>query len=180
MSNNSSLPEPDPFDEDEFAAWRGLLRLHATITRELDRRLSATHHLPLGDYGVLITLVGAPDRKLRMGDLAARRLVTPSGITRIVSKLERQGLVARETDPADGRSFYTRLTPKGLKRLRQAQRTHHAIVREHYLSRLTHAERAQLGELFEKALPGVVSSEVWPPVTPPRDNHRRTSPESRT
>lgn len=166
MSTKSSPPEPDPFDEHELAAWRGLLRLHATITRELDRRLSEQHDLPLADYGVLVTLVGAPDQRLRMGELATRRLVTPSGITRTVTKLERGGLVTREVDPVDGRSFYTRLTRKGLRRLREAQRTHHASVRNLYLARLSEAERAKLADLFEKALPGVATADVWPSPTP--------------
>jgi DNA-binding MarR family transcriptional regulator len=162
MSNKSALPEPDAFDPAEFAAWRGLLRLHETIMRELDHRLSH-HNLPVAHYGVLITLVTAPDQRLRMGDLAARRLLTPSGITRVVTKLEQAGLVAREVDPEDGRSFYTRLTTHGLKRLRQAQTTHHQVVRECYLGRLTKTEQRTLGRLYEKAMPGVVTADIWPP-----------------
>jgi DNA-binding MarR family transcriptional regulator len=167
LSSKIPLPEPDPFDAGEFAAWRGLLRLHETVMRELDRRLTEDHDLPLARYGVLITLVGTPDHRLRMGELADRRLLTPSGITRVVTKLEREGLVARDVDPQDGRSFYTRLTKKGLARLRQAQATHHAVVRERYLARLTDPERLTLAQLYEKALPGVISSPVWPPENVP-------------
>jgi len=124
------------------------MRLHETIVRELDRRLTEAHDMPLGQYGVLITLVGAPDSRLRMGELAARQLVSPSG---------------REVDPQDARSFYTVLTDHGLTRLREAQVTHHAVVRELYLGRLTRADRSALAKLIEKAMPGVVSADVWPP-----------------
>jgi DNA-binding MarR family transcriptional regulator len=162
-NRDGDIPEPDPMTAAEFDAWRGMLRLHATVTRELERRLLAESHISLAVYGVLITLVGAPDRRLRMSELAERRLTHPSGVTRTVDQLEQQGLVAREVDPADGRSFYAALTPLGLKRLREAQRTHHAVARELYLGRLSERDAAQLARLFEKALPGVVSEPVWPP-----------------
>jgi DNA-binding MarR family transcriptional regulator len=164
MSSNREhdIPEPDPLTPAEFDAWRGMLRLHATVTGELERRLLAERGMSLGVYGVLITLVGAPGRRLRMSELAERRLTHPSGVTRAVDQLERQGLVAREVDPSDGRSFYAVLTQRGLERLREAQLTHHAVARELYLGRLSEREAAQLARLFEKALPGVVSQPVWP------------------
>jgi DNA-binding MarR family transcriptional regulator len=165
--SNNLPPEPDPFTPQEFAAWRGLLRLRETVTRALDERLRVSHGLSLDDYGILITLVGLPDRRLRMSALGEQRMLTPSGITRAVARLEERGLVRREQDPADGRSFFATLTPKGVKELRRAQRAHHAIVRELYLRRLDSRELAQLAKLFEKAVPGVVSSPEWPP-TPPR------------
>jgi DNA-binding MarR family transcriptional regulator len=162
-NRDGDIPEPDPMSSAEFDAWRGMLRLQATVTRELERRLLSESDMSLAVYGVLITLVGAPDRRLRMSELAERRLTHPSGVTRVVDQLEKQGLVAREVDPADGRSFYAALTPLGLKRLREAQRTHHAVARELYLGRLSERDAAQLARLFEKALPGVVSEPVWPP-----------------
>jgi len=133
-------PEPDPFSPQEFAAWRGLLRLRETVTRSLD------------DYGILIALVGQSDRRQRMSRLGDQRMLTPSGITRAVARLEERGLVRREPDPADGRAFFATLTAEGAKQLRAAQRTHHAIVRDLYLSRLDPSEVAQLGALFEKAV----------------------------
>ena len=145
-------PEPDPFTPEEFAAWRGLLRLRETVTRAIDARLRADHKLSLDDYGILITLVGQPDQRQRMSALGEQRLLTPSGITRAVARLEERGLLRRDQDPADGRAFFATLTAEGARQLRAAQRTHHAIVRELYLSRLDSGEVAQLGALFEKAV----------------------------
>jgi len=145
-------PEPDPFSPEEFAAWRGLLRLRETVTRAIDAQLRAEHSLSLDDYGILITLVGQPDQRQRMSALGEQRLLTPSGITRAVARLEERGLLRRDPDPADGRAFFATLTAKGARELRRAQRTHHAIVRELYLSRLSAREIAQLGRLFEKAV----------------------------
>jgi len=151
MSSNFT-PEPDPFSPEEFAAWRGLLRLRETVTRAIDARLRSDHGLSLDDYGILITLVGQPDQRQRMSQLGEQRLLTPSGITRAVARLEERGLLRRDQDPADGRAYFATLTPQGLRQLRAAQRTHHAIVRELYLSRLDAGEVAQLGALFEKVV----------------------------
>src|SRR5215467_14618184 len=145
------LPEPDSFSPEEFLAWRGLIRLR----RE---------GLPsLADYGVLITLVTEPTLRLRMTELGVRRMLTPSGITRVVDRLEAHGLVRREPDPADGRAAFAVLTRPGLEALRRAQAVHHAAVRELYLRRLAAPELQQLASLFEKALPGVTTAPTWPP-----------------
>jgi DNA-binding MarR family transcriptional regulator len=173
MSNKShdparwleELPEPDPFRPEEFHAWRGLIRLREAVTREIDHRLREDGELSLADYGVLITLVTAPGLRLRMGSLGAQRMLTPSGITRVVNGLEKRGLVRREPDPADGRAAFAELTRPGLEALRRAQVIHHAAVRELYLGRLTQHELDRLTRLFEKALPGVVSAPAWPPPT---------------
>jgi len=165
MSSNLP-PEPDPFTPEEFAAWRGMLRLRETVTRAIDELLRAEHGLSIDDYGILITLVGQPGQRLRMSRLGEQRMLTPSGMTRAVARLEERGLVQREQDPADGRAFFATLTARGATELRRAQSAHHAIVREFYFGRLDARDIAQLGKLFEKAIPGVVSSPAWPPTPP--------------
>lgn len=167
MSNKSAQPEPDPFDAREFAAWRGLLRVHTTVTRELDRRMSERHDLPLDAYAVLITLVTAPDGQLTLGELGTRRNLTASGITRLVDRLAKAGLVERRRNPHDGRSAFVGLTPEGLGRLREAQVTHHAAVRELLFANLDDDALEQMGALWERAMPGAVSSPAWPPAPAP-------------
>jgi DNA-binding MarR family transcriptional regulator len=156
------LPEPDPFTVEEFHAWRGLIRLRETAMREIDRRLQQEGDVSLADYGILITLVTAPRFRLRMSDLGTRQLLTPSGITRVITRLEERGLVRREPDPADGRAALAVLTRPGLEALRRAQVVHHATVRELVLGRLTPRELDRLAQLYEKALPGVVTAPIWP------------------
>jgi DNA-binding MarR family transcriptional regulator len=163
LSESNEIPEPDPFTDAEFDAWRGLIRLRESVMREVDERLREAGEISLDDYGVLITLVGQPERRLRMSALGARRLLTPSGITRAVMRLEERGLVRREQDPEDRRAAFAVLTRKGLVALRRAQGVHHAAVRQLYLGRLAEREQRQLARLFEKAQPGVVSSSEWPP-----------------
>lgn len=160
--NLDGAPEPNPFTPSEFGAWRGMLRAHATVFRELERALLADHGFGVDAYGVLITLVSAPGGTLTIGELGERRNLSPSGVSRSVDRLAKIELVERSANPADGRSLLVGLTPQGLARLRAAQVTHHAVVRRLLLDRLSERDLTRLGELWEKAMPGSVSSPVWP------------------
>ena len=155
-------PEPDPFTAEEFAAWRGMLRVHSTVFRELDHRLRIQHGFGIDAYGVLITLVTSPARRLPIGELGERRNLSPSGISRSVDRLVGAGLLTRSTNPQDGRSLLVALTPDGLRRLREAQVTHHRVVRETLLNHLAEQDLKRLGQVWEKAMPGAVSSPTWP------------------
>jgi DNA-binding MarR family transcriptional regulator len=156
------LREPDPFTPEEFAAWRGMLRVHSAVFRELDRQLLAEHGFGIDSYGVMITLVGAPARRVAIGELGLRRNLSPSGISRSVDRLVKLGLVERANNPDDGRSLLVGLTANGLRRLREAQVSHHRIVREMLLSHLDQRDLKRLAELWEKAMPGAISSPTWP------------------
>ena len=158
----ASAPEPNPFTAAEFAAWRGLLRVHSTVMRELDRRLLRAQGLGVDAYGVLVTMVGQPGSRMTIGELGERRNLSPSGISRSVDKLVKEELVERTTNPADARSLLVGLTAHGVQRLREAQVTHHATVRELLLDHLDERDIETLGELWEKAIPGTVSSPAWP------------------
>jgi DNA-binding MarR family transcriptional regulator len=109
-----------------------------------------------------VTLVGAEDGLLTIGDLGERRNLSPSGISRSVDRLATMGLVERTTNPADGRSLLVGLTAQGLTRLRAAQVTHHETVRQLMLDRLGEEDQKLLAQLWEKAMPGAVHSERWP------------------
>lgn len=166
-------PEPDPLTPTEFAAWRGMLRVHSAVFRELDRRLLADHSFGVDAYGVLITLLTAPERSLPIGELGAQRNLSPSGVSRSVDRLATARLVQRTTNPADRRSQLVGLTPEGLERLRAAQVTHHAVVRELLLDHLTDRDLKRLSELWEKAMPGSVASPSWPLRHPPDNSGTR-------
>jgi DNA-binding MarR family transcriptional regulator len=134
----------------ELADWRNFLRAHATITRHLEADLVARHQLPLASYDVLVQLVEAPDRRLRMTELAERVLLSRSGLTRLVDRLERQGLVRREPCTSDARGYFAVLTGSGYEQLRTAAGTHLRGIHDYVVSRLTPPELAQLGGLCAK------------------------------
>src|SRR3954468_18690018 len=77
----------------ELKAWGGFLRTHSTLVRELDEELTERHGLPLSSYDVLVQLEGAPDGRLRMSHLADAVLLSRSGLSRLVTRLEGQGLL---------------------------------------------------------------------------------------
>ena len=124
----------------ELEAWRGFLRAHREVVAHLDEELQRTHDLPLSSYEVLLYLADAGDGRLRMGELAERLLLSRSGLTRLVDRLERRGLVARERCEEDARGLFARITPQGRELFQSARPDHLDGVRRHYLSRLDDAD----------------------------------------
>ena len=120
----------------QLAAWRAFLRAHATITRAMEAELVAEQQLSLAAYDVLVQLAEAPGRQLRMTELADAVLLSRSGVTRLVDRLEKVGLVSRCPVETDGRGVAAALTEEGLQRLRIASRTHLAGVVRHFVARL--------------------------------------------
>lgn len=108
----------------ELTAWRRFLRAHAHASRKLEADLLAAHDLPLTCYDVLVQLVEASERRLRMTELADRVLLSRSGLTRMVDRMVREGLVSREACTSDARGLFAVLTDKGYARLREATGTH--------------------------------------------------------
>src|SRR3954469_23244051 len=100
-------------DDRELRAWRGMLRVHATLTKALDAELEAAHGLPLSSYEVLMNLADADGERMRMSDLAALVILSRTRLTRLVDRLEREGLIARESCPSDARGSFATLTPAG-------------------------------------------------------------------
>ncbi len=138
----------------ELGAWRGMLRVHSALVKSLDTQLSAAHDLPLSSYEVLITLEAAPGRKLRMSELADSVLLSRSGMTRLVDRLERDGLLERDHCTADGRGCFAVLTGQGLEALTEARRTHLGGVRDRFLSQFADDELRLLAMFWERVLPG--------------------------
>jgi DNA-binding MarR family transcriptional regulator len=132
----------------ELDAWRGFLRAHAKVTRQLDAELIAECDLPLGSYEVLLFLNEAPGHTLRMTELADRVLLSRSGLTRLVDRLEREGLIVRQSCPSDLRGTNAVLTGAGVAKLREASPTHLRGVREHLVDLLTPEEIAVLADAF--------------------------------
>ena len=123
-------------DEPGIGAWRNFLTAHARVTRRLDEELQAAHGLSLAEYDALLQIAHAPGRRVRMNVLAERVILSRSGITRLVDRLEADGSVQRIACATDARGQEAVLTPVGLDRLRTAATTHLDGVRRYFLDRL--------------------------------------------
>jgi len=137
---------------EQLAAWSGFLRGHAQIVRALDAELEGEHGLPLSSYDVLIQLSLAADQRLRMFELADAVVLSRSGLTRLVDRLERGGLVERERGEVDPRQIYARLTDRGFEVLADATPTHVAGIKERFLERLSDEQTEQLAAIWRAIL----------------------------
>lgn len=144
----------EELDALQLAAWRGMLRVHAALVRELDAELYAAHDLPLSSYDVLIYLQSAPGKRLRMAELADSVLLSRSGVTRLVDRLVREGLIVRDTCESDGRGSFAVLTEAGEEMLARARPTHLAGVRERFLHHFSEDELRTLARFWERVSPG--------------------------
>ena len=154
MSNYLSAEAPELLDRAELGAWRGLLRVHSRMTKALDAELIADHGISLSSYEVLLFLADAPDGQLRMSELADGVLLSRSGLTRLVDRMERDGLLRRERCEDDARGFNALITAEGRELFQSARRTHLDGVRELFLSHLSDDELRTLARLWEKVAPG--------------------------
>ena len=154
----TSTTHPVELTGTELGAWRGLLRVHAALVRELDAELDEAHDLPLSSYDVLIYLQSAPGKRLRMAELADSVLLSRSGVTRLVDRLEREGLIVRDTCVSDGRGLYAVLTDEGEELLGRARPTHLAGVRERFLRHFSEDELKQLATYWERVKPGAAET----------------------
>jgi len=134
-------------------AWRGLLRAHACLAKRLDSELDRAHKLPMTSYEVLHQLERAGGGRMRMCDLADEAQLSRSGLTRLVDRLERDGLLERCSCEQDARGAYACLTPAGRQRLSEARDTHLAVMREHFFSRFSEGELRVLADMWERMAP---------------------------
>ncbi len=134
-------------------AWGALLRSHAYFTHRIERRLEEAGALSLEAYDVLLMLSYAPDGRLRMGELFDVVTLSRSGLTRLVDRLERDGMVRREVCPGDRRSFEAILTEEGEAARARSWPLYAEIVVGEFARFFPDADAAKLAELLERPLP---------------------------
>jgi DNA-binding MarR family transcriptional regulator len=137
-------------DAQRLAVWERFLLAHALVVRELERELQAAEGLSLAEYEVLLRLSHAPERRIRMGELAEAVFFSTGGLTRLLDRLEQEGLVRRDRTCEDRRGVYAVLTECGQERLRQAARTHLSGIDEHFAAALTDEELAPVGAFLTR------------------------------
>ncbi len=132
------------------AAWLGLLRAHAELTRALDAALAARHGVSLSAYEVLSRLAHADEGHLRMSELATRSGLSLSRVSRVIDQLERRSVVARKSCPTDSRVVHATISGSGRRLVSEAQETFFEVIEERFLGRLTCDEVGLLGSLFAR------------------------------
>lgn len=137
----------------ELQAWRGMLRAHAALVRVLDADLRASHGLSLTSYEALMLLGTSPRKRMRISELSSATLLSVSGMSRMVDRLVREGLVVRESCEDDGRGAEVALTASGRGRLRAARAGHLAGVRREFLSRFGDDELAAMAGFWSRVDP---------------------------
>ncbi len=153
-----------------LAPWRAFLLAHARIVRRLDEELRLEHDLTLGEYDALLNIAQAPERRIRMRQLADQVILSKSGVTRLIDRLVDDGLVERSACLADARGAEAVLTQQGLARLRAASRTHLRGISEHFLGVL---DADQL-----RAIEGSMSTLATRAGGTPGDDRGQASPEA--
>lgn len=118
----------------QAATWMALIRSHAALVKTLDGELDRAHGIGLSSFGVLAALAQSPDERMRMCDLADVALLSRSGLTRLIDRLERHGLVERSVCEQDARGAFAVLTAAGAQALALARPTYIDGVRRHFLS----------------------------------------------
>lgn len=145
------MPTPDEdFTELEKGAWGGLLGLHARMMRAIEADLDRTARLTHPEFEVLLRLSWAEGHRARMQDLRASAIMTRSGISRVVERLEKAGLVTREEVAEDGRGANAILTRRGLAEFRRALKAHVALVRGTFLKHYSEAELTQMMDFWRR------------------------------
>jgi DNA-binding MarR family transcriptional regulator len=143
----------------EQAAWGGFLDTHTRLVRTMEASLSAVG-VTTGEYDVLVALEAAGDDGVRMSDLAARRLMSTGGFTRLADRLEKQGLITRERSVTDGRGLNAVITPAGRDKVQQARKRHLDDVRALFIAPLERTQLEQLEAIWGRLMGGEASSGV--------------------
>jgi DNA-binding MarR family transcriptional regulator len=138
-------------DDPGILAWRAFLTAHATIVRRLEAELEADESLALSDLDVLIQLHRAGGT-LRMRDLAERALLSRSGMTRRVDRLEAAGFIVRTVCTTDRRGSFAQLTDAGRDRLVSALPSHRRGIETHFVAKLSAAELEMVRSTLSKVL----------------------------
>ena len=136
--------------DSEIRAWEAFLRAYAATSHALEREAESRGGLTIGEHFLLVQIARGPEAGIRPTDLAARALLTKSGVTRAVDRLERAALVSRIECPSDGRGQHVILTAKGRRLARRSAPSHMRAIAKHFADPLSAQELAVLTAALER------------------------------
>jgi len=151
-------------DDQRLTTWKLFLESYRRVLDTLDAELQSERGLSLSRYDVLVQLFSAPDHRLRMNQLASRILLSKSGLTRLIDRMEAEGLVERASSPTDRRGSFAVLTPRGEQVFREAAPIHLDGIHKHFASHLTATEAKAMAKAFEKIRGPLISAAECAPT----------------
>ena len=140
---------PQWLNDAEMKAWRRYIIASRRLIEALDNDLES-HDLSMPDYEILAQLSDAPDRRMRMSELADVAMLSRSRLSHRMKVMEKEGWVKREACPIDKRGYFAVMTPKGWKAIVAAAPDHVASVRSRFVDHLTKADQVALAEIFDR------------------------------
>lgn len=149
---NRPAAEPRWLTADEQRAWRGWLALSGLLQSQVGSDLLSETGLSTADYQVLVNLSEAPDRRLRMTDLASRIDWSKSRLSHQFARMEARGLVKREECPSDARGAFAVLTDRGMGEIVRAAPFHVESVRRHFIDLLQPGELQQIDSIAARVV----------------------------
>lgn len=149
------MSEPGWLNTSESRAWRGYQQMSAQLEALLHRNLLRDTGLSLSDYAVLVHLSEAPDGVLRAFELGSALQWEKSRLSHHLRRMEKRGLVERQTCESDGRGLFVVLTSEGKDAIESAAPSHVADVRRYLIDVLTHDQLQTLAEISEKVIAGL-------------------------
>jgi len=138
------------FNEVEQNAWGGFLGTYAKLSRLIEEDLQVHSNITHVEFEVLLRLSWSETQRMRIQDLAAQSILTRSGVSRVVERLEKAGLVTREEAPEDRRGAYAVLTEAGAECFRVAAEKHMTCVRKNFITKFSKDELKVMGEFWKK------------------------------
>jgi DNA-binding MarR family transcriptional regulator len=143
------MAQPRWLDDEEQKAWRAYIEASRLVIEQLEHDLQASSGLPVTYYEVLVQLSEAPDRTMRMSELARRSLSSPSRLSHAVARMEDLGWIRRESCPSDRRGSFAVLTDEGFRVIDAAAPGHVESIRAHFLDHLSRDQIRQVREIGE-------------------------------
>src|SRR5664279_1807998 len=130
-------------------AWMAFLRTHARLWDQVETQMRQDSGLTMPRYDVLMQLDAAGGR-LGLGELAAGIVLSPSGLSKLLDRMESSGLLRREPDPRDARSTFAKITPQGRSLVRRARKTHHAWLQQAFGDALDDRDVSDLARVMDR------------------------------
>ncbi len=143
---------PEKLSKSHLTTWRLFITAHAKLINKIDGELQAAGQIPLNWYDVLIELQEAPEKRLRMSELAEKVVLSRSGLTRLVDRLEKENYLHREIDPDDRRGFFAIITPDGESALKAAWIVYRESIAGHFASFFSLEEAQMMQNIFAKII----------------------------